>query len=366
MNKVTKILGIVLIMALVFCTCALCLVGCNSNEGLIVKPNEDPEQLVESGFEIEYEDTPELGLSVQEIDPEDYEDYGISMAAESAYTITATVLPVDCTNKKVKWSVNFKDPSSTWASGKSASDYVLLSSFESDSGSSITVSCVDEFGEKIIITATSVITPSVTASCTCDYLQKLKNLFFNVDGSDDSELGYGGVKTMHLTNDVNTYRFSPVSVRSEACTITKDYLSEISWSLSSNASGLLGDARNYITRSLTKYNCTMVTTAPLHSDFTVDLSLDFICEDLYGKYFTNPKLALGSSVDEDDVKANIRYAVIQGLNYMIEHYDNPWLFEVNLNTPGTSVTYFNCVVLRSMDVTIPALSASLSETSLMF
>lgn len=197
MSKVTKIVGIVLIMALVFCTCALCLVGCNSNKELIVEPNEDPDQVVESGFKLEYEDIPEMGLSVQEIDPEDYEDYGISMAAESAYTLTATVLPEECSNKNVTWSIAFANPSSTWASGKNVSTYVSMST----TGTTCTLSCNAAFGETIIVTAKSESNEDLTATCTLNYIKRVQSVNVSLSGTAVSNSS-NSIKSIKVSNSI--------------------------------------------------------------------------------------------------------------------------------------------------------------------
>lgn len=198
MNKVIKIVGIVLIMALVFCTCALCLVGCNSNKELIVEPNEEPEQVVESGFEIEYEDTPEFGLSVQEIDPEDYEDYGVSMAAESAYTLTATILPAETTNKDVRWTIAFENPSSTWATGKSVSSYVSLSNTGT---TTCTLSCNAAFGEKIIVKATSMSNQDLSATCTLNYVKRVESVSLSLSGDAVTSMT-GLLKSIKIGNSI--------------------------------------------------------------------------------------------------------------------------------------------------------------------
>lgn len=101
----------------------------------------------------------------------EYEDYGISPLAESAYTLTATVTPTNASNHRVDWSVAWSNPSSTWASGKSVTDYVTVTP-TSDS-KVVTVSCLQPFGTQVMITATSQGNPTVKATCTADYAQKV-------------------------------------------------------------------------------------------------------------------------------------------------------------------------------------------------
>ncbi len=101
---------------------------------------------------------------------EDYDLYGVSTQAESAYNLTATVYPENATNSVVNWSVAFKNASSSWANGKTVGDYVELSA---TTGSTVTVTNKKAFGEQIIITATSDDNAQAKATCTVDYIKRL-------------------------------------------------------------------------------------------------------------------------------------------------------------------------------------------------
>lgn len=110
----------------------------------------------------------------------EYEDYGISTMAETAYTITATVsggggfsVPED-----VVFTAAWANPASAWASGKTVSDYVSLSETGSNTA---TVSCLTAFGEQVIITATSAVNDSAYATCTVDYVKRVT--FVSADGN---------------------------------------------------------------------------------------------------------------------------------------------------------------------------------------
>ena len=91
--------------------------------------------------------------------------------AETAYTLTATVTPAHAMNKEVDWSVAFVDPESSWAKGKTASDYVTVTP-ESDGALTATVECLQAFGEQIKVIVTSREDPAITAECVCDYAQR--------------------------------------------------------------------------------------------------------------------------------------------------------------------------------------------------
>lgn len=93
-------------------------------------------------------------------------------------TITATVSPDDSAdNSGLNWSMEFKEPGSVWASGKTLSDYLTLTPSGTDAAGSKTVyvQCLQPFGEQVVITATSQDNPDITASCTADFAQRVES-----------------------------------------------------------------------------------------------------------------------------------------------------------------------------------------------
>lgn len=113
-----------------------------------------------------------ISLTRARIAPEDFEEYGVSALAESAETITATINPDDATNKAVDWSVAFKNPSSSWASGKTVTEYVTVTP-QSDGSLTATIECKKAFGEQIIVKCTSREAEDIYATATADYAKKI-------------------------------------------------------------------------------------------------------------------------------------------------------------------------------------------------
>ena len=109
---------------------------------------------------------------------EEYEANGISPMAENAYTLTATIEPSNASNKAVDWSVEFVDPSSEWARGKSVTDYVTVTP-TSAGALTATVSNLGEFGAQIKVTVRSRDNSAAYASCTVDYAKKIKSIEFS-------------------------------------------------------------------------------------------------------------------------------------------------------------------------------------------
>lgn len=96
---------------------------------------------------------------------------GISQLSENSYTVTATILPASAL-QKANWSVSWKDGSSSWATGKTVTDYVTVTPSEENSLTA-TLSCVKAFSEQVILTASAAANADKAATCTVDYQQRL-------------------------------------------------------------------------------------------------------------------------------------------------------------------------------------------------
>ena len=116
-----------------------------------------------------------IKLMSTKIAQEDYAANGISPMADTAYTITATVVPANAINKTLDWSVAFKNSSSSWATGKTVTDYVTITP-TTDGAVTATVECKKAFGESILVTATSRANPDVSATAICDYVKRVESL----------------------------------------------------------------------------------------------------------------------------------------------------------------------------------------------
>lgn len=108
-----------------------------------------------------------------------------STAAETntSVTLTANYEPAGTSNKQTNWSVSFKNPSSSWANGKTVTDYVTV---ESTGTNTAKVACVKAFGEQIIVKATSAVDPSVSATTTVDFEKKLEDVKFTLYLNDSA------------------------------------------------------------------------------------------------------------------------------------------------------------------------------------
>lgn len=103
-------------------------------------------------------------------------------------TLRATITPENATNKAVDWSVSFVNASSSWASGKTVTDYVTITPTE-DGSLIAEVECKEAFGEQIKITVVSRDNPEAVAECTVDYKQKFLGYKVSYFGQFDSPIG---------------------------------------------------------------------------------------------------------------------------------------------------------------------------------
>ena len=182
-NKiVTAVLAILLVLVI---GGAAALVGVLSNgfkDWTKFQPDEQTEQTDETadnGGAIIGESVGNgVKLMSAKIPVSEYAANGISPLAETAYTLTATITPSYAVNKTVDWSVAFVNPSSSWANGKTVTDYVTVTP-TSDGALTAIVSCLQAFGEQIIVTVTSRENTDVSASCTVDYAQKITGSSFS-------------------------------------------------------------------------------------------------------------------------------------------------------------------------------------------
>ncbi len=131
---------------------------------------EKPEDST-GGTEVEEGEEKGVKLSVRKLMTNEYEEYGVTALAETAYTLTATVLPADAANKALDWSVSFTDAGDEWASGKTVTDYVTVTP-SADGALTAVVENIAAFGEQITVKATSRENTEAYATCTVEYMQR--------------------------------------------------------------------------------------------------------------------------------------------------------------------------------------------------
>lgn len=176
------------------------MVGCSEQELFTPQASAGITQMQESGgMKIGEGKDDGIKLTSAKLSASDYGEYGITPMAESAYILTATVTPSDAVNQGVAWSVTWSNANATWAAGKTPADYVAV--MPTDNSKIVSVSCLQPFGAQITITASSEDDPSVKATCTVDYAQKVTGV----------NLSFGNIP-IHLGGETYVkYEVSPLA-----------------------------------------------------------------------------------------------------------------------------------------------------------
>ena len=113
-----------------------------------------------------------------------------AVTASDGITLTATVSPETADNKAVDWAASFVNPSSSWASGKTVTDYVTVIP-TSDGALTANVNCLQAFGEQIKVTVTSRVNPEAKAECTLDYARRILDTALYHEEMDKNILEFG-------------------------------------------------------------------------------------------------------------------------------------------------------------------------------
>ena len=167
---------------------------------------EAPPELDGGGVILSESESQGMQLTASKLSSSEYAENGVSAIAESAYTLTATITPSDAGNKAVDWTVAFKNGSSTWASGKTVTDYVTVTPM-SEGSLTARVECKAAFGTQIVVKATSRDNAEASATCTADYQQRL--------------LGYGFWFGNELNGEEAKNYFAPSSNSAEEEVLTQ-------------------------------------------------------------------------------------------------------------------------------------------------
>ena len=215
---------------------------------LFFQPQEaEPEAEPKDGAVIS--ETAEHGVSLMsaKIAPVAYAANGVSALADTAYTLTASVEPNYAGEKTFDWSIKFEDGSSSWANGKSVTDYVTVTP-ASDGADTATVECRQAFGERILVTCTSRDYTGLSATCTVDYAQRITGMDITLEGSRTGNVAipegeevsidftyYGG------TSSYNVYTLTATPTYSDVYTLAEEATCKVSFLTSAGAD----DGRTY-------------------------------------------------------------------------------------------------------------------------
>jgi len=208
-----------------YCLATVCCIGvsltavsCTKENPITPIQSEKENQDVVGEMSVSNMSSNGIKLTAHRIAYADYPDYGVSPAASMAQTLTATIGPAYATNKNVTWTAEWKDGNSTWAKGKTVTDYVTV--VPTETGSNVaTVSNLQAFGEQIIVKVTSESDPEVYATATIDYAKRIMEGYINFGGTNEVPIGIEGWgvnlaldEDFTITEDISKREFSDGTV----------------------------------------------------------------------------------------------------------------------------------------------------------
>ena len=179
------------------------------------EPNSPEDNTTKGEASIENGESAGIRLMAMKIPVADYKTYGVSVQAETAYTVTATVYPEDAANKKIDWSVAFANASSTWASGKKVTDYVTVTP-SSDGALTAVIQNVAAFGEQIVVKTVSRDNAEAYATLNVEYLQRTTGYTLTLD---DKTYSTTGTKTNSVTPDFSIGEGCKVNIVANKSTV---------------------------------------------------------------------------------------------------------------------------------------------------
>ena len=106
--------------------------------------------------------------------------------SDTTYRLTATIYPSDATYKNVRWDIYWNNSESTFAKDKNVYDYVEVVETSSDS-LSITIECLQAFGEQIVVKVTSLDNSDAYAMCVLEYGRKVLSVEATLNGYTSSD-----------------------------------------------------------------------------------------------------------------------------------------------------------------------------------
>ena len=189
-NKIFK--KIIAYCLMVVCSIGLCVTATSCSK---TKDDSNNPEIVEDeasgGMEVTNFSSKGIKLQSKKISYENYHYYGVSPTAETSQLLTATVGPNYATNQSITWTVSWKNENSTWAKGKTVTDYVTVVP-TSIGAKTATVSNMQAFGEQVIVKATSQSDPEVYASVTVDYAKRLTGGYVKLGTTNEVPIANGG------------------------------------------------------------------------------------------------------------------------------------------------------------------------------
>lgn len=122
-----------------------------------------------------------IELCSAQVPVENYANYGIDpQSVENVYELSVTYTPADTTFQDTNYTLAFKNPNSTWATGKNIAEYAEL---QHESGSKNAVLTVKQaFSEQLVVRATNQRHTEISCTINVDYVCNYLRIGLNTGG----------------------------------------------------------------------------------------------------------------------------------------------------------------------------------------
>ena len=164
-----------ILAAVTFATCVCTMISCTKEETSESAGVEMKEEIKnDENFALgEVASTAGMSLKVERMSFNNpmAPETGVMQTSLEWYELTATVLPEDAEDKTVTYSVAWENAESAWAKGKNVNDFVTLKQ-EITGSLTAALTCIQAFGEPIIVTVVSNNNANAKATATLHFKQK--------------------------------------------------------------------------------------------------------------------------------------------------------------------------------------------------
>lgn len=153
---------------------------------------EEVQELMQSDSNVILTETENHGISLMSevVVDDDYAEYGIAaQTADTVYTLTVTYDPPNTTYQETDYTIAFKNPSSTWATGKVVTDYATITQSKDGSREAV-LTVLRSFSEQIVVTAKCRRNPLIRATTLVDYVCAYANMWVTSTIASDIYMDY--------------------------------------------------------------------------------------------------------------------------------------------------------------------------------
>lgn len=390
-----KVIITVVVIALLASICVFTLTGCSKlNEWKdkfieLINPEDGSSNETEEGAFTVIVDEKQNEAVVQEgngivLETVRLSSEGVEVDGNSyVKVITATVYPTYTTDKSVDWSVEFVNPSSTWATGKTVTDYVTVSPL-SDGSTEAVITCHKAFGEQIKVIVTSRVNTSASASCFVDFEKKIsynstiRNSYLTngVNASASAYIIGSGLSYIDLDN-INSAGglFVPTDLNATQLVVQNSFYVDLGYSdytvdkdissLSYYSEGL--SEYYFVTVSISKNFAEALVSAGINctvpsSDFQLSIqSASLLSKDIVAAMINDPSFSVYQVGGENATKFNIAAAEVANNS---DPVDFRITLEVRKNDQTLSIRYD--FKFDKTDSYLSVSNLTVSDTSVIF